>query len=194
MAVTKSFRIIGGPAANPPTTDFFDIEGLTIVIATSGAYTNGNVLKQGEPVCWDGTSLVTNNVTTPVCENVCLPVNSTSAAGLAGVYQGNTFTNASTSAVLTTTITLRKQGYGVVNAGGVTTTITIGGILTILPGSTPTYASQLIGPGTAAAPIYYVGTSMATAIAGAQTTIGGLLVTASTTTQQVVNAYINVNG
>lgn len=195
MGVTKSFRIIGGPAANPPSTDFFDIEGVTLVLATSGAYTNGNVLPQGGVACWDATSLVTNNTTTPSVENVVLLINTSSAGAPAGVYQGNTITNSSTTAVLTTTVNLRKWGYGQILAGGVTTTVTINGILTVKPGvTTPAYAIQVVAAegATAQGTTYYVGMAAATGLTGAQTTIGGLLVTASTTTQQLVNAYISV--
>lgn len=188
---TKVFRIIGGPSTNPPSTDIQDIEGVTIVIATSGAYTNGNVVQQGGPICYDVTSLVTNNTTTPVSEQGCLPVNSTSAGAVMGVYQGNTITNSSTSAVLTTTITVRKWGYGLVLAGGVTTSVTVGGTLTILPGSTPAYASQLAASANALqqSAVYYVGSTVAT---GAKTTVGAVVISASTTTQGLVNAYIAV--
>jgi hypothetical protein len=165
------------------------MEAVTIVLATSGAYTNGNVLLQGEPVCWDMTSLCVNNLTTPTTEAVTVPVNTTSAGNVAGVYQGNTITNASTTAVLTTQITMRRLGYGVVLAGGVTTSVKVGSKISILPGSTPTYASQLVGSDalTAGGTVYYVGMVVAT---GAITTSGGIVISASTTTQGLVNAYI----
>lgn len=189
---TKSFRIIGGPLQNPPTTDFLDTEVIVTLNSSGAAGTNANVLFQGNPICADVTSRVTTDATTPVIEQAVLPLNA-SAGNALGVYQGATLTNALTTGQSSIATLVRKQGYGLVRAGGVTTSVTVNGVLSILPSSTPTYASQLTPAfgATAQGTTYYVGVACAS---GSVNTIGGILVNASTTTQALVNAFINVLG
>ena len=188
--VTKSFRIVGGPAANPPTTDFLDFE-VNITLQTSGALPN--VLPQGCVVCADVTNLVTNNTTTPAMEQAVPASNQTSAGLPLGVYQGATVTNPSTAATQTLITLIRKMGYGLVFAGGQTTSVTVGGVLTIAPGQATSFAQQVVPSFNVLqkSAFYYVGGAVAT---GATTAIGGVILNASTTSIATVNAYINVQG
>lgn len=187
---TKSFRIVGGPAANPPTTDFLDLE-VIITMPTSGAV--GNILQQGMPIIADITSLVTNNTTTPVIEQAVTCNHATSGGVPLGIYQGATVTNASTVAQSSVTTLIRKQGYGIVYAGGQTTSVTVGGVLSVVPGAAISYAMQ-VAPAynvLQKSATYYLGGATAT---GATSTIGGVILAASTTSVSTVNAYINVQG
>ena len=174
------------------STDFLDYT-VQVTVLTSGAANSAGFLLQGQPVCIDFTNLVTNNVTTPAIEQCVLPNNATSAGAPLGIYQGATISNTSTSASAVYTVNIRQKGYGVILCGGVTTSVTVGSCVTILPGSTPPYASQLI-PSlaiSAQTAVFALGNTVAT---GAINTKGGIVISASTTTQGLVNAYINVAG
>jgi hypothetical protein len=184
---TKVFRIVGGPSANPPSTDFLDQEGAILSLAESGSV--GSTLNQGEVVCYDLTSLVTNNTTTPAVEQV-VAADNVNAGPPAGVYQGVNLSNALTTAAVTQLISFRKVGYGLVYAGGTTTSVKVGNCLGIQPGS---YSSCLaIAPTnaiTAQGTVFYIGTVVGTGSVTA--TNGTVLTTGATAT--VVNAYIDVN-
>lgn len=188
---TKSFRIVGGSSANAPTTDFADWE-VTVTLPTSGS-TAGSVLNQGQVVCADVTNLVTTNTTTPAIEQ-CVPCNHATSTGVPlGVYQGATITNASVTSQTSFTTLIRKTGYGLVYAGGQTTSVTVGGVLSVVPGAAFAYAKQ-VAPAYAATQggaTYYIGGATAS---GAVNTSGGVLLNASTTSVALVNAYIQVQG
>jgi hypothetical protein len=177
-AASASGFSVSGTGATVVGTEFLDFSCTTIIAASA-------TLAQGQVLCYDAT----NVPNTAGADKLVLPT-SANAARCYGVYQGPAIVNPSSTATLTVTVTVRRQGYGVVlsqvtSSSTGSTAITVGAYLII--GANGTTLPDAYA-GTPAAGVT-VGQALAT---GTHTSYGATILAASTAATLLVNAIITI--